>query len=122
MRFDDESFFSTFLALNHGWEYKHYVEYFSQKIVNLSTTNKIHLKCNVIDGSIASGLRQILLFSFVLDKPSGYKVFSEPETTHYKKIIKSDLKTITFKLEKENNEEINFKGETLTFTLQRIKI
>ena len=92
-----------------------------KKIVNLSNTNKIHSKCDCIDGSIQNGLRQSILFSFVLDKPAGYKVFCESETIHYKKINKSVLNTITFYLD-NNNEEVDFNQETLTFTLQMIKI
>ena len=122
VRFDEKSFFSTILGFTPGWDYKHYNKYISQKIVNLSNTNKIHLKCDVIDGSVVNGLRQSILYSFVLDKKPGYKVFSEPETIHYKKINKSVLNTITFYLEDENNEEVDFNHETLTFTLQMIKI
>ena len=85
IRFDEKSFFSTILGFTPGWDYKHYNQYLSQKILNLSNTNKIHLKCDVIDGSVVNGVRQPILYSFVLDKPSGYKVFSEPETIHYKK-------------------------------------
>ena len=51
-----------------------------------------------------------------------YKIFSEPETTHYKKINKSVSNTITFYLEVDDNEEVDFNGETMTFTLQMIKI
>ena len=80
------------------------------------------MKCDVIDGSVVNGLRQPILYSFVLDKKPGYKVFSEPETKHYKKINKSVLNTITFYLEDDNNEQVGFNGETLTFTLQMIKI
>ena len=90
--------------------------------MNLNTTNKIHLKCNCIDGGIRDGIRQPLLYSFILDKPSGYKLFFQPETIHYKKINKSVLNTKIFYLEDDNNEEVNFNGETLTFTLQMIKI
>ena len=122
VRFDEKSFFSTILGFTAGWDYKHYNKCISQKIVSLSNTNKIHLKCDVIDGSVVNGLRQPILYSFVLDKKPGYKVFSEPETIHYKKINKSVLNTITFYLEDDNNKEINFKGEILTFTLQMIKI
>ena len=80
------------------------------------------MKCDVIDGSVVNGNRQAILYSFVLDKPSGYKVFSEPETIHYKKINKSVSNTITFYLEDDNNKEVDFNRETLTFTLQMIKI
>ena len=122
IRFDEKSFFSTILGFTAGWDYKHYNPYLSQKIVNLSNTNKIHLKCDVIDGSVVDGVRQPILYSFVLDKPSGYKVFCEPETIHYKKINKSILNTITFYLEDDDNEVVDFNGEILTFTLQMIKI
>ena len=80
------------------------------------------MKCNVIEGSVVNALRQPILSSFVLDKKPGYKVFSEPETIHYKKINKSVLNNITFYLEDDNNEKVNFNGKTLTFTLQMIKI
>ena len=122
IRFDEKSFFSTILGFTPGWDYKHHNQYLSQKIVNLNSTNKIHLECDAIDRSVVNGIRQPILYSFVLDKPAGYKVFSEPETIHYKKINKSVLNTITFYLEDDNNKEVNFNGETLTFTLQMIKI
>ena len=121
-RFDENSFFSTILGFTAGWDYKHYNQYLSQKIVNLSSTNKIHLKYDAIDGSVVDGVRQPILYGFVLHKPSGYKVFCEPETIQYKKINKSILNTINFYLEDDNNEEVNFNSETLTFTLQMIKI
>ena len=84
--------------------------------------NKIHLKCDIIHGSVVDGVRKPILNSFVLDRRPGYKVFCEPETIHYKKINKSVLNTITFYSGDKNNKEINFNGETLTFTLQMIKI
>ena len=118
LRFDKHSFFHTLLGFSPYWDYKpsnsHRVlipgVYPSDKIIlNLNTINKIHLKCDCIDGSIQNGVRQSILFSFVLDKPAGYKVFCEPETIHYKKIKKSVLNTITFYLEDDNNKEVDFK-------------
>ena len=122
IRFDGISFFSTILGFTAGWDYKHYNQYLSQKIVSLSSTNKIHLKCDAIDGSVFNGIRQPILYSFVLDKPSGYKVFCESKTIHYKKRNKSIVNTITFYLEDDNNKEVDFNQETLTLTLQMIKI
>ena len=80
------------------------------------------MKCDVIVGSVVDGVRKPILYSFVLDKKPGYKVFCEPETIHYKKINKSVLNTITFYLEDDDNKEVDFNGETLTFTSQMIKI
>ena len=131
LRFDEKSFFHTLLGFTPYWDYNPTnaihadspVVYTTDKYnLNFNTTDKIHLKCDCIDGSIQDGVRQPILFSLVLDKPSGYKVFCEPETIYYKKINKSVLNTITFYLEENNNEVVNFNGETLTFTLQMIKI
>ena len=120
--FDEKSFFTTIFGFTHGWDYKHYKKYVSKEIVNLSSTIKIHLKCDCIDGCFQNGSRQPILFSFVLAKPSSYKVSRESETIHYKKINKSVLNTISFYLEDHKNEEIDFNQETLTFALQMIKI
>ena len=80
------------------------------------------MKANVIDGSIVKGSGQPLLYSFVLVIPAGYKVLSQPETVHYKEINKSFLNSITFHLKNDKNKEVDFIVETLTFTLQLIKI
>ena len=130
LRFGEKHFLNTLLGFAPYRDFKPtnsiHVDssgiYTSDKILNWNTTNKIHLKSDVIDGSIQDGVRQPILFSFILDKPSGYKLFCQPETIHYKKIKKSVLNTVTFYLEFDNNEEVDFNGETLTFTLQMIKI
>ena len=122
LRFDERSFFLTLLGFTPYWDYKPPGVYTSDKILNLNTVNKIHLNCDVIDGSVNDGVRQLILYSFVLDIKPGYKVFCEPETIHYKKRNKSVLNTITFNLEDDNNKEVDFNQETLTFTLQMIKI
>ena len=73
-------FVSTILGFKPYGDLQHYDEYISQKFVNLNTTNKTHLICNVSHGCIVNGLEQPILYSFVLDKPAIYKVFCEPET------------------------------------------
>ena len=88
----------------------------------MSTIEKIHLKGDVILGSVVNGSRPQILFSFVLDRPPGYKVFCESETIPFKKMNKSVLNTTTFYLEDTNHEEVDYNDETLTFTLQIVKI
>ena len=68
LRFDEESFFNTLLGFHPYWDYKPPHTYTSDKIIlNLSTIDKIHLNCDVIDGSFQDGVRPPILFSFVLD-------------------------------------------------------
>ena len=78
----DDMFFSTILGFTSRFVHKHYNKYTSQKVVNSNNPNKIHLKCDLLDGSVVNGSRQPIIFSFVINKPSGYKVFCEHETIH----------------------------------------
>ena len=130
-RFGEIAFFITLWCFTPYWDKKLtnaiHVDspgvYTGDKILNINTKNKINLKCGVIDGSVVSGIREPTFFNFSLDKPSGNKVFCEPETLHFKKAIKlSILNLITFYLEDDNHEEVDLNEETLTFTLQMIKI
>ena len=52
----------------------------AKKILSLRAKNEIHLKCDDTHGSVLNGIREPISFSFILDKPPGYKVFCEPET------------------------------------------
>ena len=94
----------------------------SEKPVMITTTDKVHLKCDCVDGSIVNGIREQILFSFNLSAPPGYKIKEEPTTVLYKSINKTRLDTIQFFLEDSNHDSVDFNGETLTFTIQIIKI
>ena len=48
--------------------------YTSEKTMYLSKIGKIHSNCDCIEGSVLNGVRQPSLYSFVLDKPLGYKI------------------------------------------------
>ena len=85
-RFDEKSYFCNVSGFTSGWDYKHYNKYNSEKSFNIGNANKIHLKCYISDGFVVNGLRQSILYSFLLDELAGYKVFREPETILYKKI------------------------------------
>ena len=79
------------------------------------------MKYDVIDGSVVNRLRQPILYSFVLNKKPGFNVFCDPETVLYEKVTKYALNTITLYLEDDNQKEVDFTGEKLTFTLQKVK-
>ena len=105
LRFIENSYFNSILGFTPYWDYKHSLRshsgdspavYTSEKILNLRRINNIHLKWDVIDSSVVIALRHPLLFSFVLDKPFGYKVICQPETVYYIKLNKPVLNTLTF--------------------------
>ena len=107
-----------------GFTNTHYIEgtHISEKPVMITTTDKVHLKCDCVDGSIVNGIREQILFSFNLSAPPGYKIIKEPNIILYKKINKTRLDSIQFFLEDNNHNPVDFNGETLTFTIQIIKI
>ena len=88
----------------------------------ISSTDKIHLECDCVDGSVVNGIREQILFSFNLNAPPGYKILKELNTILYQEINKTRLDTIQFSLEDSNHNRVDFNGETLTFTIQIIKI
>jgi len=75
----------------------------------------------VINGSILNGLPSNILFSFVLNEPPGAKIIREPTTILYKQINKSKLDSIEFYFIDDDGNDVDFQGETITFTLQLIK-
>ena len=54
----------------------------SEKPVMITTTDKVHLKCDCVDGSIGNGIRE-QFFSFSLSAPPGYKIIKEPNIILY---------------------------------------
>ena len=96
--------------------------YKSDKPVNITGNDKIHLKCDCIQGSIVNGTREPILYSFGLSSPPGYKMYNEPRVKLFKKINKSVLSHITFNIEDDHHKSVDFMNETISFTCQLIKI
>ena len=53
------------------------------------------LKCDCFNGSIVNGVREPILYSFSLDKPTRHKVYKEPRIKLFKKVNKSVFITHT---------------------------
>ena len=86
--------FNTLLGFTPCWNFKPTNAnqadssglYTSDKFSKLNKIAKIHLKCDVIDGSVVNRIRESILFSFILNKPSGFKVFLNLRQFFLKKI------------------------------------
>ena len=96
--------------------------YKREKPINITGIDKVHLKCDCIDGSIMNGTRKPILYSFALDQPPGHKIYKERKVKLFKKVNKSVLSHIRFYLEDDDHKEVDFNGETISFTCQSIKI
>ena len=80
----------------------------------IPNTDKVHLECDCVDGSIVNDIREQFLFSFILNAP-GYKIIKQRNIILYKKINKTRLDKIQCLLEDNNHNPVDFNSETLTF-------
>ena len=97
--------------------------YKSDKPINITGIDKVHLNCNVVDGSIVNGVREPILYTLALDQPPGHEIYKEPKVKLFeKKINKSVLSHITFYFEDNDYKLVDFNNEIVLFTCQLIKI
>ena len=96
--------------------------YKSDRPINNTGIDKVHLKCDCINGSIVDGIREHILYSFVLSTPTCQKIYKEPRVKLFEKINKSVLSHITFYLEDDDHKPVDFNNETRTFTCQLLEI
>ena len=93
--FTNKSFFYTILGFTQSHSYplddiEDFYQlipgsYKSDKPINITGIDKVHLKCNVVDGSIVNGVREPIFYSFALDQPPGHKIYKEPKVKLLKK-------------------------------------
>ena len=130
--FTEKSFFYTILGFTQSRSYPlddidgYYQliagSYKSDRPINITGIDKIHLKCDCIQGSILNGVREPILYSFALSSPPGHKIYKEPRVKLFKKVNKSVLSHITFYFEDDDYKPVVFHRETISFTCQLIKI
>ena len=116
--FTEKSFFYTILGFTHFRSYLlDEIDGFYQLIagsykgdrpVNITGIDKIHLKCDCIQGSIVNGIREPILYSFALSSPPGYKIHKEPRINLSTKVNKSVLSHITFSFEDDDYRPVDF--------------
>ena len=130
--FTEKSFFYTILGFTQSRSYPlddidgFYQliagSYKSDRPINIIGIDKIHLKCDCMQDSIVSGIREPILYSIALSSPPGHKMYKEPRVKLFKKVNKSVLSHITIYFEDDDYKPVNFNGETISFPCQLIKI
>ena len=95
--------------------------YKSEKPINTTGIDKIHLKCDCINGSFVNVIREPILYSYGLTSPPGHKTYKRSKIKLFRKINKSVLSHITFYLEDDDHKPVDFNGRTISFICQLIK-
>ena len=96
--------------------------YKSNTPISIIGIDKVHLKCECINGSIVNVIRETFLHNFALDKPPGHKICKEPRFQIFRRLNIYVLSHITFYLEDEDHRRVDFNGERIPFTCQLLKI
>ena len=91
----------------------------SEKPINNTGIDEIHLNYDCIKGSIVIGIREPILNSFAFSSLLAQK--KEPRIKLFKKINKSVLSHIIFYVGDDDYKAVSFNGETISFTRQLIK-
>ena len=94
--------------------------YKSDRPINIKGIDEIHLKCDCTGGSIVNAVREPILFSFALSSPLGHKMKKVPKVKLLNKVNKSLLSHITFYLEYDDLNPVDFNNEFNSFTCQLI--
>ena len=93
----------------------------SQKPTNITNIDKVHLNCYCINGSIVNGRRESI-FSLSFSAPAGFETCKEPTLISVRKVDKERVENITFYLEDDDEEVVDFNGGTFTFTVMLFKV
>ena len=94
----------------------------SEKPNNITGIDKVHLKCDFVNGSIVNVIREPILYSFALSSPPGRKNYKEPGVKLFKKVNKTVLSHITFYVEDDDHKPVDFITEQISFACQLTKI
>ena len=95
--------------------------YKSDRPINITGFDEIHLKCDCINGSIVNGIREPILYCFAFEQPPARKVYKEHRVKLFKKLNKSVLSHKTFYLEDDDHKPVDLKGETISLLAHQLK-
>ena len=95
--------------------------YKSDKPIDFTAIDKIHLEVDCINGSYLNVVHHPNLYSFALDRPPGQKLSNQPRIKLFKKVNKSVLSHVTIYPEDDNHKPVYFNKETVSFTCQLFK-
>ena len=97
-------------------------KYKNDKAFKTTGINKIHFKCDCINGFFVICIRGSILCSFAVSSPPGHQIYKEYTIKLFKKINKPVLFHKTFCLEDNDHKPADFNGETIGFTCQLFQI
>lgn len=89
----------------------------STKQVNIFKVNTVKIVCSICEGSYDNGVPSHIIYDFFPTVPPGYKINENPQNVIYLPINTSEIYTVTIRIEDQNGDLINFRGEEISIKL-----
>lgn len=97
--------------------------YNGDSIINILNVNSVFVNCDLINNSYSNGVVAPIIYSFFPNVSPGFKIVRNVENPIYLRVNKSQINSITTWLTDQDNNRLNFRGETITirFHLRKIR-
>lgn len=89
----------------------------SDKTVHISKVNAIRVECNIIEGSYVNNKPVHTIHEFAPIVSPGYKIVEVPRNVIYLPVNVKQITSITLRLVDQDDNLLNFRGETITARL-----
>ena len=89
----------------------------SDQPIKISKVNSLRIECNIIDCSYANGEKVYIIHEFFPSVAPGYKIIEIPREIIYLPIRSNIIENIRIRIIDEDNDLVDFRGETITVRL-----
>lgn len=89
----------------------------SDTIVRITNLTAIQIKCDLTTGSFHNGKNNHTLYEFSPDVEAGYKIVENPRNIIYLPISTRRISTVNIWIVDQDNNPLDFRGETITCRL-----
>jgi hypothetical protein len=85
----------------------------SDEVVNINDVPTIYIKCDLVNSQTAykERVRDEILYSFYPNVGPGEKINLKDEVLDHKRVVGTDIPSITFWITDDDNNPVNFRGE-----------
>jgi hypothetical protein len=98
--------------------------YISDDVVNINNVSTIYIKCDLVYSQTVykEHVTDKILYSFYPDVGPGEKINLRDEVLDYKRVVETEIASITFWITDQDNNPINFRGEIISLTIEINKV
>lgn len=97
---------------------KPFIKYESTGLVNIMSTDLLHITCNVAEGSYSNGKKTHIIHTQIIDVGPGFKVASNILSPIYHRVTTRELSNLELRVCDQFLNLVNFRGEHVYITLQ----